>query len=347
MNIVSTNMTVADYCTAMDRNEIVVNRNYQRSDQIWPAAAKSYLIETILTGFPIPKLSLYQKVDLRSKRTFKEIVDGQQRSTTVKEFLNENLALSQTLKTTEIAGKMYGDLDPEFQQRFLDYSLSIDLFVSASPSEVIEVFRRMNSYTVPLNPEEQRHAEFQGRFKWFINRMAERFEPSFIAIGLFNEKQLVRMGDNKLLTEICHALVNGISTTNKKSLDSLYRQKDEKFPEEDDFSNRLTEAVDELSEWRELAGTSLMKPYVVYSLLLAITHCHRRVTKLSTLFASPNRRRFDKSSVITNLSRLAQAIEEGDENGRSGAFVRACIERTNVKDQRETRFEWLCRALAA
>ena len=347
MNIVPTNMTVVDYCNAMDRNEIIVNRNYQRSDQIWPAAAKSYLIETILTGFPVPKLSLYQKVDVKSRKTFKEIVDGQQRSTTIREFLNDAFALSKSLRTADVAGRRYTELDSEFQQRFLDYALSIDLFVSATPTEVVEVFRRMNSYTVPLNPEEQRHAEYQGVFKWFINRLAERFEPTFIAIGLFNEKQLVRMGDNKLLTELCHAILQGITTTNKKSLDSLYKDKNDLFSEEDDLDRRLTEAVGELADWQELAHTSLMKPHIMYSLLLAIIHCHRRVPTLSPLYASPNRpRRFDRSTVIANLSRLGEALESAKENGREAAFVRACTDRTNVKDQRQTRFVWLCRAIA-
>ena len=345
MNIVPTNMTVVDYCTAMDRSEIIVNRNYQRSDKIWPPAAKSYLIETILTGFPIPKLSLYQKVDLKSKKTFKEIVDGQQRSTTLREFINDEFALSKSLRTVEVAGRKYNELDPEYQQRFLDYALSIDLFVSASSAEVVEVFRRMNSYTVPLNPEEQRHAEFQGPFKWFINRLAERFESTFITLGLLNEKQLVRMGDNKLLTEVCHALLHGITTTNKKSLDSVYRDNDVDFTEEEQFDKWLTEAVDDFSEWQELKGTSLMKPYVIYSFLLAIIHCHRKVAPLSALYASPNRRRFDRAVALTNLSKLAEAVESGDTASRLGPFVKACIDRTNVKDQRETRFVWLCRAL--
>jgi hypothetical protein len=64
----------------MREKSIIVNHDYQRSDKVWPPAARSYLIETILLGFPIPKLSLYQTTDLKTKKTKKEIVDGQQRS---------------------------------------------------------------------------------------------------------------------------------------------------------------------------------------------------------------------------------------------------------------------------
>ena len=59
MQILSTSYTVADYCAAMTNGEIIVNRDYQRSDKVWPPAARSYLIESILLDYPIPKLFLY------------------------------------------------------------------------------------------------------------------------------------------------------------------------------------------------------------------------------------------------------------------------------------------------
>src|SRR5215469_8191482 len=86
MKVQPTPMTVADYCLGMSRSEIVVNRNYQRSDQVWPPAAKSFLIETILLGYQVPKLYLYQVLDLRSRKTYKEFLDGQQRSVTFTHF---------------------------------------------------------------------------------------------------------------------------------------------------------------------------------------------------------------------------------------------------------------------
>ena len=94
MKVHPTPMTVADYCLGMSRTEIVVNRNYQRSDKVWPSAAKSYLIETMLLGYPVPKLYLYQVLDLRSRKTYKEIVDGQQRSVAIFQFYNDEFRLN-------------------------------------------------------------------------------------------------------------------------------------------------------------------------------------------------------------------------------------------------------------
>ena len=198
MERVSTNYTVSDYCAAMDRGEIVVNREYQRSERVWPDIARSFLIETMLLGFPMPKLYLYSVVDLKKRKTVKEIVDGQQRSMAIKEFFDDKFVLSRKLEIEDFCGKKFSELDPEWQQKFITYAISADLFVSATDEEVRETFRRMNSYTIPLNPEEQRHAEFQGVFKWFVHRIAKANQGIFVRAGIFGDKPLVRMQDLKL-----------------------------------------------------------------------------------------------------------------------------------------------------
>lgn len=103
MHITPTNFTIADYCNAMIRNEIIVNRDYQRSDQVWPPRAKAFLIETILLDYPIPKLSLYQVTDVKSRKTIKEIVDGQQRSQAILDFYNDKFSLSKETEMPELS----------------------------------------------------------------------------------------------------------------------------------------------------------------------------------------------------------------------------------------------------
>lgn len=345
MNIVPTNFTVADYCVAMKRGEIIVNREYQRSDQVWPLAARSYLIETILLGYPMPKLSLYQLTDLKSKKTYKEIVDGQQRSIAIRDFYDDKLRLSESLETEEVAAKTYSELDDDHKARFVNYQLSVDLFIAAAAEEVREVFRRMNSYTVPLNPEEQRHATFQGKFKWFVNRLARRFDETFVQMGVFGQKQLVRMADTKLFAEIIHSLLFGIQTTRKSTLDALYRDKDEEFLEVQMVENRIVAAIDQLSSWSQLHNGPLMKSYVMYSLILAVTHMKRSVRTLEGLYVSRRLRQFDDSVVLPKLTALAEAIENPESAGKLEEFVKACVSHTNVREQRAHRFVWLCKAL--
>jgi hypothetical protein len=339
-------MTITDYCAAMARSEIVVNRNYQRSDQVWPAIAKSYLIETILLGYPVPKLSLYQVLDLKSRKTSKEIVDGQQRSVTIYQYNNDEFSLSRSLETDDVAGRRYSELEPEFQSRFLEYALALDIFLSATPDEVVEVFRRMNSYTIPLNPEEQRHAVYQGPFKWFIARLARRLEAAFLAIGLFGQKQFVRMADIKLLTEVCDALLNGIRTTSRSTLDNLYRSRNDEFPEQDQLGLWIEEAIDTVRNLPALYATSLMRPHIFYSLILAAIHMSRVVPTLNACRPRNEPIAIDRNVAEIGLTTLASALDADEPPPAVAEFVRACTDRTNVKEQREIRFRWLCDAIA-
>src|SRR5258708_7110687 len=239
MDLVESQFTISDYCAAFERNEIRVNAESQRSNKVWLTAARSFLIETILLGYPIPKLFLHQITDVRSRRSYKEIVDGQQRSKAIKDFFDDQLRLSNRTEVEELAGKTYSELGDDYKGKFLNYSLSTDLFVAAQPVEIREVFRRMNSYTVPLNPEEKRHATFQGKFKWFIYELSKKLDSTFLLTGIFKERNLVRMADAKLLCEIVHAIVNGITTTNASKLDSLYRKFDEEFESETELLEML------------------------------------------------------------------------------------------------------------
>ncbi len=347
MNKAASQYTVAEYCKGMKHNEIIVNKDYQRSDKVWPSAARSYLIETILKGFPIPKLYLYQITDVKSRETHKEIVDGQQRSMAIFGFYNDEFRVSKQAENEEIRNRKYSELDKEYQQAFLDYAIDADVFVSATTAEVVEVFRRMNSYTVPLNPEEQRHAEFQGKFKWFINDLADKVEAIFLDTGIFKSKQLVRMADNKLLTELCDSFRNGIRTTNKEILDSLYKKHDSAFAEQEEYYNRLTTAFNLIRKIDGIHETALMKPYMVYSLAQGITHALRPVKKFSKLFKSPKLKSINLDFAISNLTALAQAAEQDEPEGRFADFIEASNEKTNVRENRIVRFKWFCKALTS
>jgi len=324
----------------MERNEIRVNRDYQRSDKVWPEIARSFLIETILLNFPMPKLALRQLLDVKTRKSYREVVDGQQRCQVIRDFALDKYRISTKVDTSELRGKSYGELDEEYQRRFLSYPIQIDTYVGVTDEEVRETFRRINSYTVPLNPEELRHAQFQGLFKWFVNRMATRFGRQFEDSRLFTEKQLVRMADAKLLTELGFSYFNGIQTTSKVQLDKLYRSFDARFDDEAQLEARMSAALDEVFEWEQLHGTSLMRPFMAFSLILAVLHVRFNVTTLQPLFISPELETIDPEVAIPALLNLADEFDRKDDGVAlpHQEFVNASESKTNTKAQREIRF---------
>jgi hypothetical protein len=341
-----TNMTIAEYCAAMERNEIIVNKDYQRSDQVWPDVARSFLIESILLGFPIPKIYLHSITDLKSRKTIKEIVDGQQRSRAINDFFYDKYALSKHLETEEIRDLTYSELPEEWQSRFISYSISIDLFLSASQDEVVQVFRRMNSYTVPLNPEELRNAEYQGAFKWFIYEISGKYAAALTELGAFGAKGLVRMQDLKLYTEILHAIEHGITTTNKKSLDSLYKAYDQEFQKSAVYTKCLQFAFSSIGGMTFLKGSNIAKPYMLYSLALALIDSMHPIPAFKRFKLAVD---FGSISLERRLLKMSAALDLDDEQAEVSLFqefIAASRDRTNVKDQRETRVRWFIKALS-
>lgn len=109
-------MAVGDYCTAMVERSIVVNKEYQRNPGIWKREARSFFIESILLQYPIPKIFLYSKVDLATRRSVKEIVDGQQRSMALLDFYNNGFRLSKNVDTPELRQLNYDGLSDEWKE---------------------------------------------------------------------------------------------------------------------------------------------------------------------------------------------------------------------------------------
>jgi len=345
MKVNSTSFTVAEYCQQMTDRTITVNRNYQRSNAIWPAAARSFLIDSMMYGFPIPKLSLYQKTDLKTRRTVKEIVDGQQRSQAILDFFNDDLRIS---TKGEYIGLSYSKLNEAQQQEFLSYPLSVDVFVDATDGDIRELFRRVNSYNVPLNPQEIRHATYQGKFKWFLLEMANQYSQVLKELGVLTESQMARMEDAKFIGDLCVGLEEGIISASEAKIEKLYKKFDKDFLLEDKFKNLIQYGVDQSIAYKEALGEGLTKRYQFYCLLLAFIHMRYPIESLQMLYRSNGNSCQDTQSVRENLSRLAEAASTGVKNGDSEMqiFVAASSKTTDRKEQREVRFKAFCNALA-
>jgi hypothetical protein len=346
MDITGTHLTVAQFCEGLESGTIVINHEYQRQPGVWPAEARSFLIETILLGFPVPKLTLHLVTERSTRRTTSEIVDGQQRAMAVKDFANDGFRLSRNIAIEDARAQTYSALPPELQQRFLSYPLGIDQLVNVTSEDIREIFRRINSYEVPLNPEEQRHAKHQGPFKWFIYRLAKDYSNKMNEMGTFTERQLIRMADMKLLAEISHALIYGVSTTSKRSLDKLYDSRDVDFEEENVLEGLIRGALDFVEQLEELHGTDLMKHFSLYSLILAVIHAREGLNELREL-GKGGTGLVDRTSAVTSLSKLLRALDDQEKpHPRYSRFCRAFEKGTNVGGQRLARAEFFLKAIS-
>lgn len=356
MNVLTASFTIAEYCQQMERHEIVTNDDYQRSDKVWPSSAQSYLIDSVLTGYPIPKISLYQSIDLLTRSTVKEIVDGQQRSKAIRRFFDNELVIS--TPDSDFHGATFESLTPEQRMAFLEYSLSIDLITDAEPGEIREIFTRYNSYTAPLNYEEKRHATYQGALKWEIVALMKRHSETFRQLGVFTKKTLTRMQDARFFTEVFRTLEEGLHTYNHRNLDQFYKLYDDEFPDAMEYQGKIVDVLDLALVWAELCASPLSKPSTFFTLFLAIWHRKWPVEALQEAFEVETVGIPDLRQAVQNLEFVRTLLDMDDEDLAEEyanlaeetlqeilGFVAASKAGTNTKNNRTTRFQYFCKAL--
>lgn len=345
MEINRSSLTISEIRDMWQRRELVVNKNYQRSSSVWPDAARTYLIDTILNSYVVPKVYFYQVFDKTRKKVIREIVDGQQRLTTILSFLENEFAL--TGRSLKYSGKRFIDLGDDEQQQFLTYTLEVDIIYSAEQSDLLAMFTRMNAYTAPLNPAEKRHAQFEGPFKWFILEANASIGPRIVNYGVLSPKQSVRMQDAEFLTELAIVLEHGITNKSEKSLSDIYRQYDKAFPREAEFRAKILEFINLLDgDLASLRETYISKSYVCHSLFCALMQKKYGIPGGEVLgIATDGVFITDIDKTLDGLAGLAEAHELHALEGPFGPYVEACLSTTHRVKQRQVRSAWLGKAI--
>lgn len=138
---------------------------YQRRPR-WDPIRQSKLIESFIMNVPVPPLFVYES-DLAKY----EVMDGQQRITSILDFYTNKLHLEGLEQWPELNGRIYDTLPSEIKKgidrRSISYIVLLKESATTSEEESLlrqEVFERLNTGGVSLSHQEIRNALYQGRF---------------------------------------------------------------------------------------------------------------------------------------------------------------------------------------
>lgn len=149
----------------MNDNLIELNPGYQRN-RVWKDnKRKSLLIESLMLRIPIPAFYFYENEDGKY-----QVIDGQQRLTTIKEFVNGEFRLSGLeYLGNEYNKRTFKNLDSKYKQRIYRTQIAVNILDARSPKKVIyDIFRRVNTGGVNLNPQEMRNAICKPEVREFL-----------------------------------------------------------------------------------------------------------------------------------------------------------------------------------
>jgi len=341
-------MNVASMLKYHRDGALVLDPEFQRGD-VWTKPAKVLLIDSVLRGYPIPKIVLRTRLNTATLETMMEVVDGQQRLRAIVEYAADEWPL--TPRAREFAGRKYSDLDEADKERFLSYLLGIDNMMGAPDELIVEIFARMNVYTVSLTPPELRHAAYNGRFKDAVLSLAETLPYLWVNWGTFTTRRLVRMAHHSLLAEFFGVLLEGVQDGGETNLDALYKRKDRGAGEitQQEAHNLVAQTAELLrildDQYREaFQQTRLAAPAHVLTLFTALAHATYGIPQGKIKGPMPTKAPvLDTDTVRERLSRLAAAMELTEKEEAPAEFLAyvGALEQTTRIKSREPRFRTL------
>jgi len=166
------------------KDKKIVIPEFQRR-YVWSRAQASRLIESLIIQCPIPVIYL----DQGSEGTL-TVVDGNQRLMSIKLFVENGFRLKGLKAYPDLDGFTFSELDPRFQNHIENRTLRcITILKDTHPQIKFDVFERLNTGAVQLNPQELRHGLNFGPFMQAIDDLAADEEWQKF-LGIRNDKRM-------------------------------------------------------------------------------------------------------------------------------------------------------------
>lgn len=351
--------STSDLFRMIVEGELNLQPDYQRRF-VWDKKTMSKFIESLLLSIPIPTIFLAENSD----DTF-EVIDGQQRLTTIFAFMKSKLVaneiekLPNNLRELDVLAlngletlkqfnrKSYYDM-VDIQRKFNNVSLPVVIIKKDSTEDIkYDIFSRINSGSVKLNNQELLNVMYRGELIESLNTVSQQETVD----KLFGRRPVLkkRFGYHEILlrAKVIAGFVNSddwklreIKVKNKNNLNKEYRT----------YNGRLNTAIleylkeyrndtEEASNLTKFIEDSIDKVNTVFGDEAFIrinkpgsTSINKTIAELQLVVLS----KINYHEVVENKDKIRESFKKFLNDIDENIFLRGTNNTTNV----EKRYEW-------
>lgn len=322
--------TIGYLVDRLQHDEINMNTEFQRENNLWTPEKQSRLIESVLLGLPLPAFYF----DTSNPKW--DIIDGLQRCCSI-----ENFCVNKTLKLTGLEflkendgkpyleGKGFDDLDRTLQRSIITRPITVNCIKKAHKNVRFILFKRLNTAGLELTDAEIRNAVYQGIAANTIKDFA-RFEEFKQATG--GKIPTKRMEDRDFVSRFIAFYLKdyseyqpGLDAFINSTMDQLITT--DKVTLEEDFKSALNLAIEvfENDAFRKRTDTDHARRPLNKAYFEVITVTFSKLNDIQKRIVIANKELL-KENLITlmNSSRYSNSLSGG----------------TGTRDSVNIRFSW-------
>ncbi|MBH8623448.1 MAG: DUF262 domain-containing protein [Spiroplasma poulsonii] len=187
-----------------------------------------------MPGYPISHIFLAEEIDASTMKTNREVVDGQQRISTILQYVNNSFKILK-VHNEEVANLFFKDLPDEQKELILLYEIPCQVFSTKDKNIIYDIFARLNTFNYALNSQELRNANYFGTFKTIVEKIRLAIFDEIEELGLYKDMEIRRMKLQEDLARILIFYLESYVNDSDKSINNFY----EKYDNDDTFSNAL------------------------------------------------------------------------------------------------------------
>ena len=155
----------------IEKGVLTLSPDFQRN-MVWDIQRKSLLIESLMLKIPIP--AFYFQEDINGDKL---VIDGLQRLSTIYSYMEDSFRLKGLQYLENYNGYCLSQLPRKYKTRIEETQMAVNILDSKCHELVkFDVFRRVNTGGVPLNPQEIRNSMATPDTRSLLKQMSESEE---------------------------------------------------------------------------------------------------------------------------------------------------------------------------